>query len=47
MTLEGSISNFERLVDGYLAGLDSQQLTEAVHHVSRRVGTEITQDMGL
>ena len=45
--VEGTISNFERLVDGYLAGLDSRQLTGAVHHVSRRVGTEITHDMGL
>ena len=45
--VEGSISNFERLVDGYLAGLDPQQLLEATKYVSRRVGTEITQDMGL
>ena len=45
--VEGTISNFERLVDGYLAGLDSRQLTGAAQHVSRRVGTEITHDMGL
>lgn len=44
--VEGSISNFERLVDGYLAGLDPQKLLDATQHVSRRVGTEITEDLG-
>lgn len=45
--VEGSISNFERLVDGYLAGLDPKQLLDATEYVSRRVGTEVTQDLGL
>ena len=31
---EGIISNFERLIDGYLAGLDSDLLVKAAHAVN-------------
>ncbi len=36
--VEGMVSNVERLVDGYLAGADKEQLARAVQHVTGRIG---------
>jgi hypothetical protein len=33
-SVEGMISNYNRLIDGYLAGLDGDRLVAAVHKVN-------------
>lgn len=43
--VEGTISNMERLVDGYLAGGDPQRLLAGAQHVSGKVGSPIV-DIG-
>ena len=43
--VEGTISNVERLVDGYLAGVDSQRLLDGAQHVSGKIGSPIA-DLG-
>jgi Rieske 2Fe-2S family protein len=43
--VEGAISNLERLVDGYLAGVDPQLLLQATNTVSGHIGSDI-KDIG-
>ena len=43
--IEGTISNFHRLVDGYLAGLDPERLVAGAHQVSGRISAEL-RDLG-
>jgi len=41
--VEGLISNFERLVDGYLAGLPSEKLVPAIHKVNTTIDVPIAE----
>jgi hypothetical protein len=43
--VEGMIGNYQRLIDGFLAGLPDEQLVTAMQRVSGTIETE-TRDIG-
>jgi len=44
--MEGMVSNYHRLIDGYLAGADKDRLAQAARQVSGAIDTPI-RDLGL
>jgi hypothetical protein len=43
--VEGMIANYQRLIDGYLAGLPDDQLIPAMHQVAGPIDVE-SRDIG-
>ena len=44
--VEGMIANYQRLIDGYLAGLPDEKLIPAMHHVVGPFDVE-SRDIGI